>query len=68
MWYRVSIQRKSRIHAPEANHYIIVREIARRKVYADYTDRINFLVEWSAVLLTQIQGVWHRRIKRLFQN
>ncbi len=35
--------RKSRIDAPGALHHVIVRGIERRKLFADDTDRNNFL-------------------------
>ena len=35
--------RKSRIDAPGALHHIIVRGIERRKIFADDTDRNNFV-------------------------
>jgi putative transposase len=35
--------RKSRIDAPGALHHIIVRGIERRKIFADDTDRNNFI-------------------------
>lgn len=35
--------RKSRIYAPEACHHIIVRAIARQKIFFDDADRRNFV-------------------------
>ena len=42
--------RKSRIDAPGARHHIIVRGIERRKLFADDTDRNNFLDRIGGIL------------------
>ena len=42
--------RKSRIDAPGALHHIIVRGIERRKLFADDTDRNNFLERLGSIL------------------
>ncbi len=43
--------RKSRIDAIEALHHIIVRGIERRKLFADDTDRNNFLDRIGGILI-----------------
>jgi len=40
--------RNARIDAPIALHHIIARDIERRKIFKDDTNRINFLDRLSA--------------------
>ena len=42
--------RKARIDVPGALHHIIVRGIARRRIFEDDTDRVNFLDRLGKVL------------------
>jgi hypothetical protein len=44
------MQRKARLDAPGALHHIIVRGIARSKIFWDDTDRDNFLQQLGGIL------------------
>ena len=43
LYYKIKIPRRSRIDAPGALHYIIVRDIERKTIFKDDANRDNFL-------------------------
>jgi len=43
--------RQARIDAPGALHHIVIRGIERRRIFADDTDREDFIERMSALLL-----------------
>ncbi len=59
--------RQARIDAPGALHHVIVRGIARRRVFADHADR-DFFIEWLGLVLseTKTQCLAWAIILRLF--
>jgi putative transposase len=49
-WYRFFMPRQSRIDAPGALQHVVVRGIARRKIFYDDTDRDRFLDRLGSIV------------------
>lgn len=56
--YREDMPRKARIDAPGALHHVIVRGIARRRIFDDDQDRSNFLDRLGDILQATETGCY----------